>query len=148
MKDRWQHIVLISALVIVLIVSGFTMYMAGWMTSVLSGPGWCAKALGAEQASKGTVDVAASCVGLLTIQLKSLATNSHILFGMFALCLLVLVVIVVSGGQLSFSASKSGVSGNIGRTGVAQAAKETAEAAEDKAEEIATRGVGTGGEDG
>ena len=145
-EDKWSRVVLIAALIIVLVVSLFTMYMAGWMTEVLAGPGWCAKALGAEQASKGTVDVASSCVGLLTIQLRSLATNSHILFGMFALCLLVLVVIVVSGGQLSFSASKTGVSGSMGRD-AAEAAKQTADAAVDKSNEIADSvGPATGGE--
>jgi hypothetical protein len=130
-------VVLIAALVTVAIVSGFMMYMAYWMTDVLAGPGFCAKALGAEQASKSSINTAASCVGLLTIQLKSLATNSHILFGMFALCLLVLIVIVIAGGELSFTASKSGVAGDIKGHTAERAAKETAQAAVDKAGEIA-----------
>jgi lysozyme len=56
-----------------------------------------------------------NCVSLLTIQLKSLSTNSHILFAVVALCLLTLIVIVIAGGEVKFSASKTGVSGAIGR---------------------------------
>jgi hypothetical protein len=43
-----------------------------------------------------------ACVGLLTIQLKSLATNSYIFGAVIALCLLTLITIVIAGGHVSF----------------------------------------------
>lgn len=129
------------ALVCVAVTSGFIMWMAYRVTETLSGPGWCRTALGAEKASAtdGTIKGLDACVGLLTIQLKSLATNSHILFGVIALCLLVLIVIVIAGGEVSFSANKSGVTANIGKEAkqaAAVAAEETAQAAVDTASEI------------
>lgn len=91
------------AVSIVAIVAAFSMWMTYWMTDVLSGSGWCQKAIGADRADHDSkVDIAQSCVGLLQIQLKSLATNSHIFVGMFALVLLVLIVIVIAGGKLDF----------------------------------------------
>lgn len=117
------------------------MWMAFRVNETLSGPGWCRTALGAEKVSPtdGTVKGLDACVGLLTIQLKSLATNSHILFGVIALCLLVLIVIVIAGGKLSFQATSSGISANVGKDvkqAATLAAAATAEAAEKKAEEI------------
>lgn len=131
----------VAALVCVAVTSAFLMWMAYRVNETLSGPGWCRTALGAEKASPtdGTVKGLDACVGLLTIQLKSLATNSHILFGVIALCLLVLIVIVIAGGKLSFQASKEGVSANVGKDvqqAAALAADATVAAAEKKAEEI------------
>lgn len=90
----------------VVCVAGIAIYI-GWMANkineILSGPGWCRVALGAEKASpdnaEGTIKGLQACVGLLTIQLKSLATNSHILFGSLALCLVTLIVIVIAKGK-------------------------------------------------
>ena len=56
-----------------------------------------------------------------------------------ALCLLVLIVIVIAGGKLSFQATKTGVSANVGKDveqAAALAADATADAAALKAEEI------------
>ena len=129
-----------AALVCVAVTSAFLMWMAYRVNETLSGPEWCSKALQAERVSDEKAAGMTSCVDLLTIQLKSLATNSHILFGVIALCLLVLIVIVIAGGKLSFQASKEGVSANVGKDDVAEAAAlaatETAEAAADKATEI------------
>lgn len=130
-----------AALICVAITSAFIMWMAYRVNETLSGPGWCSTAIGADRATDTSrIDVAQSCIDLLTIQLKSLATNSHILFGVIALCLLVLIVIVIAGGKLSFQATKEGVSANVGKDDVQQAAAlaatQTAEAAEDKATEI------------
>lgn len=103
----------------VLCVACISLYI-GWMgyrlNETLSGPGWCRTALGAEKSSTtdGTIKGLDACVGLLTIQLKSLATNSHILFGVMAGCLLVLIVIVIAGGKVSFNVSKTGAAANIG----------------------------------
>ena len=112
-----EHLVRIFALVFVGVIAAYVMWMGWQLNDTLSGPGWCRTALGAEQASPtdGTIKGLDACVGLLTIQLKSLATNSHILFGVVAMCLLVLIVIVVAGGRLSLKASAEGVETDIGR---------------------------------
>lgn len=138
MKDLIHNPVRVAALVCVAVTSAFLMWMAYRVNDTLSGPGWCRTALGAEKASPtdGAIKGLDACVGLLTIQLKALATNSHILFGILALCLLVLIVIVIAGGKLNFSASASGVNANMGREDV-EAAQKVAGAAVEKAEEIA-----------
>lgn len=91
------------AVLCVAVIAGYVMLLGNKVNDTLSGPGWCRTALGAEQASStdGTIKGLDACVGLLTIQLKSLATNSHILLGTVALCLLVLIVIVVAGAKFS-----------------------------------------------
>jgi hypothetical protein len=104
------------AVLCVAITSGYVMWMGYRINEVLAGPLWCARAIGADKADANShVDAANSCVSLQTIQLKSLSTNSHILFAVVALCLLTLIVIVIAGGEVKFSASKTGVSGAIGR---------------------------------
>lgn len=144
----------VFALICVAVTSVFVMVMSYRLIQTLSGPGWCKTALGAEKASStnGTVTGLDSCVGLLTIQLKSLATNSYIFGGVIALCLLTLIVIVIAGGKLDLSLpEKLGGGGvHLGRqTPEAKAAKQTADAAVDEAQNIAERGaVGTNGEDG
>lgn len=92
------------AVLCVAVTSAFVMIMSYRLLTVLSGPGWCATALGAGKASsaEGTVKGLDACVGLLTIQLKSLANNSYIFGGVIALCLLTLIVIVIAGGRLTF----------------------------------------------
>lgn len=121
----------------VAIISAYVMWMGFRLNETLSGPGWCRTALGAEQASStdGTIKGLDACVGLLTIQLKSLSTNSHILFGVVALCLLVLIVIVIARGHLDLSVSKTGASASIG-TEAEAAADKVASAAVQKADEI------------
>lgn len=91
------------AVLCVAVIAGYVMWLGNKVNDTLSGPGWCRTALGAEQASAtdGTIKGLDACVGLLTIQLKSLSTNSHILLGTVALCLLVLIVIVVAGARFS-----------------------------------------------
>lgn len=132
-----DSILRVFAIVGVAVISAYVMWMGYWLNETLSGPGWCRTALGAEQASStdGTIKGLDACVGLLTIQLKSLSTNSHILLGTVALCLLVLIVIVIARGHLDFSASKSGVSASIGRE-AEEAANKVAGAAVEKAAEI------------
>ena len=92
------------AVVCVAATSLYIMWMGYRVNEVLSGPGWCATALGAGKASStdGTpIKGLEACVGLLTIQLKTMSTNSHILFGSIALCLCVLIVIVIAGAKFS-----------------------------------------------
>lgn len=134
------NIVRASALACVTATSAFIMWEAYRVNETLSGPGWCATALGAGKASSADgspIKGLEACTGLLTIQLKSLATNSHILFGVIALCLAVLVVIVLADGHLAFKASKEGVDADIGKSARAAGAAETATAAVDTATAIA-----------
>jgi hypothetical protein len=123
------------AVLCVAVIAAYVMWMGYRLNETLAGPGWCRTALGAEKASAsdGPITGLESCVGLLQIQLRSIATNSHILFGVVALCLLVLIVIVIAGGKLSFAASKTGVSANMGRE---EAADAVAAAAVDEAQAI------------
>ena len=91
------------AVICVAATSAYVMWLGNKLTNTLSGPGWCATALGAGKASAtdGTVKGLDACVSLLTIQLKSLATNSEILLGTIALSLAVLIIIVVAGAKFS-----------------------------------------------
>jgi hypothetical protein len=130
-----EHPVRFFALLCVAATSLFLMLTANRLIDVLASPDWCSKALQAERISSEKAGGLTSCVDLLTIQVKSLAVNSHIVLGVFAMCLLVLIVIVIAGGKLSFAASKDGLSANVGRERV-EAAKEVAEAAEEKKDEI------------
>lgn len=89
------------ALLCVAATSAFLAVLAWRLVNVLSSPEWCSKALQAERISTERGGGLTSCVDLLTIQLKSLALNSHIVIGTFALCLGVLIVIVIAGARLS-----------------------------------------------
>lgn len=128
----------LTAVVIVAIIAGYVMWMGYSLNETLAGPGWCRTALGAEKASAtdGTIKGLDACVGLLTIQLRSLATNSHILFGVVALCLLVLIVIVIAGARLEASVNKEGGSVNIAPKDAPEAAQTVADAAQGQADQI------------
>lgn len=102
------------ALVCVAITSGFLMYLAYWLISILSAPDWCTRAIGAAQQSNRPESAIGSCFVLLQQQIAALALNSHIAIGIIALCLGVLMVIVVAGGKLSFRAGKDGVNADVG----------------------------------
>lgn len=126
------------AVLCVAVTSGFVMAMSYRLLNVLSGPGWCATALGAGKASSsdGTpIKGLEACVGLLTIQLKSLATNSYIFGGVIALCLLTLIVIVIAGGRLSFK-GPAGVETDISSNAAPAAAQAVADSAQTTADVI------------
>jgi hypothetical protein len=99
--------------------SAYVMWMGYRLNDVLASPGWCATALGAGKAASGGSPIKGleACVGLLTIQLRSIATNSHILFGVIAMCLLVLIVIVIAGAKLDLKGNlKDGnLEGHMGK---------------------------------
>lgn len=125
------------ALVAVAVTSIALIAFAGWLIDLLSGPDWCGRAIGAERASgkarsQESVD---GCLSLMHEQVHALALNSHLAIGTIALSLLVLVVIVLAGGRLSFTANKDGISGDIGKD-AADAARATADAAGAVADEI------------
>lgn len=122
----------------VAVIAAYIMWMGYRVNETLSGPGWCGKAIGADRADEDSkLDIAASCVDLLTIQLKSVSTTSLIYAGSLCLCLVALIVIVVAGGKLSLSATKGGVNANIGRD-VEQAAQHVADEAQGAADEVKT----------
>lgn len=122
------------ALVVVGATSAFLIGISIWLTFILSAPDWCNRAVGAAKYVDGRpAEAIQGCFGLLSRQVKALALNSHIAIGIIALCLLVLVVIILAGGRVNFTASKDGVSADIGRE---RAAKRVADAARDEAEQI------------
>jgi hypothetical protein len=117
MNLKPQNGIRVFALICVAVTSIYIMWMGYLLNDVLAGPKWCQTALGAEKASStdGTIKGLDGCMQLLTIQLKSLATNSHILFGVVALCLLVLIVVVIAQARLELK----GPGGFEGATGPA-----------------------------
>lgn len=138
-----QNKILAFALLCVAASSIFVIYMQIHLTEILATPDWCVRAINAEKlAQTRSATAFDGCVQLMDKQVGSLALNSHIFAGIIALCLLVLMVIVVAGGKLSFSASKTGVSADIGRDKVAQAAHQVADAAEKEATSISAAGEG------
>lgn len=128
------------ALACAAVTSVFLIYLSYWLVQLLATGNWCSRAIGASEYVDGRPDYAVrGCFTLLHEQVHALANTLYISVGILALCLLVLMVIVVAGGRIQFSASKSGAQVNMGRdtSAKAQGAFEAAEAAEDKAEEIA-----------
>lgn len=112
--------------------AGFLGYLTIWLTNTLSSSDWCGKAIQAEKISPGTTFVGlTACIDLLKVQLGALAINSHVAVGSFALCLIVLIVVVIAGAKANFKAGKDGIEGSVER-----AADQVAEAAVDEAEQI------------
>lgn len=104
------------AVITAAITSGYVMWLGNKINDTLSGPGWCATALGAGKASStdgAPIKGLEACVSLLTIQLKSLSTNSHILLGTIALCVGTLVIIVLAGAKFSGNVDEHGASVNL-----------------------------------
>lgn len=121
------------ALVCVAATSAFLGYLALLLIDTLASPQWCSKALQAERiTAKDSFVGLTACVDLLKIQLRSLAINSQIVIGTFALCLGVLIVIVIAGARL---AGKLPGGGEVD-VSPAQAADQVAGAAVDAADQI------------
>lgn len=130
------------ALVCVAVMSAFLIFMAVWYTRLVAGRDWCSRAIGAEEAADGgtrarSETAVEACMNLLDKQVSILGINSHILIGMFALCLLTLMVIVVAGGRVSFKAGATGVQGQID-DGAGEAAQFVADEAQEAADTVAT----------
>lgn len=137
---KQNNIIRATALVCVAVTSLFIMYMSYLLVDILAAPEWCGRAINAEKlADSRTTSSVELCKELLLKQVGSLATNSHIYAGTIALCLLVLIVIVIAGGKLNFTVSKTGASGSMGRDQVdpVAAADQVADAAAAEAEVIA-----------
>jgi len=104
------------ALVAVAVTSAFLMVMGWKMVDIFQSSEWCTQALGASKYAGGRPEFAVqACVGLMTIQLKAMSVPFVLLIGTLDLCLLALVVIVLTGGRIHFSASKTGLSADIGK---------------------------------
>jgi hypothetical protein len=123
------------ALICVATSSAYVMVMGWRIIEILAAPQWCARALGAGNiiGKDKTVQGLEGCIDLLKIQLGALRVSALILLGTLALCLLVLMVIVIAGGKMSFRFDKTGGGADFGRD---QAVDEVAGAAVEKAEEI------------
>ena len=122
------------ALVAVFISSLFTIGAALWIIHVLAQPDWCNRILGASKYVEGRPDFAVkACTDLLLQNSDRLGDALTIAMGVQAGALLVLVVIVLAGGRLSFKASKDGVSANMSKE---EAARAVANAADEEADLI------------
>jgi hypothetical protein len=115
--------------------AAFLGYLTFWLTTTLSSADWCGKSLQAERISSQNFGGLTACVDLLKIQLGALAMNSHIAVGSFALCLIVLIVVVIAGAKANFKAGKDGIEGSVSRD-AAQAADHVVEGAEEAAAEV------------
>jgi hypothetical protein len=133
------------AVLCVAVIAAYIMWMGWRLSNILASPEWCGKALQADRITPDSkFDGLTACVGLLQIQLRAIATDSHIFAAVVALCLLTLIVIVIAGGRLQFSATKAGISGNMSSSedeAAAAAAAQTAGAAVKEAGKIATEGA-------
>lgn len=104
------------ALICVAVALLFIMAMSYWLTTILAAPDWCGRAINAEKLIAGRQQSSVElCKDLLLEQVGSLATNSHIYAFSIGIVLIALMLIVVAGGRLSFSASKTGVAANLSR---------------------------------
>lgn len=129
------HSIRTWALIAVVVTSAALIVFAYRLIGWLAAPDWCGRAIAAGREGERPESAITGCFGLMTRQVEALALNSHLAIGVIGLALLVLVVIVLAGGKLSFTASRTGVSADIGRD-AAEAARETANAAEAKADEF------------
>lgn len=109
---KWLQV---FALVCVAVASAYLIYLSNWLVHTLAERDWCYTAIGAERAAPGSnLDALTACVGLLTLQVKALALDSHIAIGTMALCLAVLVVVVIANARIEGKAGPTGVEGKIG----------------------------------
>lgn len=125
------------ALLAVALTTGALIYFAYDKTEHLAGADWCGRAVAASRGGERPESAIQGCFGLMSKQIDALAIDSHIAHGALALALLVLVVIVLAGGKLSFRAGRDGVSGDISRN---EAAERVAHAADEEAERIKENG--------
>ena len=103
------------ALVCVAATSIFVMIMGVWVMFLLADKSWCDRAVGATKYAHGRPDAALNgCFALMGQQIGGIMSLGMIFAGVVALCLLVLMVVVVAGGKISFKASRDGAEGSIG----------------------------------
>lgn len=121
------------ALVAVFVSSLFTIGAALWIIGILANPDWCNRILGASKYVDGRPDFAVlACKELLFQNADRLGDALTIAMLVQAGSLLVLVVIVLAGGRLSFKTPW----GEADMSREAKAAQQVADAAEDEADRI------------
>ena len=136
----WQNPIQVFAMFCVACTAAFLGFISWRLIQTLSSPQWCANALQAERISPGNTFVGlTSCMDLLKIQLQTLATNSHIAIGAFALSMVVLVVIVIAGAKLSGRAFGNEL--NIEKDDAKEGAEFVASAAQDAAAQVPPGGM-------
>ena len=109
-RNRVFATILIAAIV------AYLMALGVWNTSTLSSPDWCAEIVATEEETgEKSARVTDECIGLKNKQIDSLAMNTYINQGTLSLSVLVLVIIVIARGKVKVSASKDGVSADIGK---------------------------------
>jgi hypothetical protein len=116
----------------------FSAYQRVQQTRILSTPDWCARAVNAEKLTPGRQET--SCGELMKIQLKAVATNSHIDAGSQAVAQLAIILLVVAGGNLTFAVSKTGANLGLSRRqqdAAAAGAAQAAQAGKEEAQDIA-----------
>ncbi len=142
-KVHPANLVGLSAVVVVLVAM---LIAAGFIIWSLMSGNWCDAAVDSDRAVRANnMDAARACVGLLMEQLKTLGTALLSIIAAVAIGFIVLVVLLIADGKVSFSASRSGVSGNIAGRGdtpppAQAAAEQVAEAANEEAADIAEHG--------
>jgi hypothetical protein len=104
------------ALLAVAVTTASLIFFAHRLIGWLAAADWCGRAVHASREGERPESAITGCYGLMTRQIDALALNSHLAIGVLALCLLVLIVIVLAGGRLSFKANKDGVETEIGAT--------------------------------
>ena len=117
------------AVLVVSAIGAFLAYMMIWQTSILTSPDWCAKAQRAERLAPGvskeqSLEVIKSCNEILVIQLKAIATDSHLDHGVQGFVLIVLIVVVIAGARASWKLGAGGLEGSVSRQDEAEAAAE------------------------
>lgn len=143
----WRHLshniaknpISFFAVICVAATACFLAWLTDRLVTVLESSQWCGKAIQAEKISPGSTYVGlTTCTELLKIQLEAVAMGFHISVGGFVFVLIVLIVVVVAGAKANFKLGSTGLEGSVGKeAAAAQGAAETAEAAVDKADEIA-----------
>lgn len=135
LRHLFENPIRAFALLCVACTSAFLVYVNLRLIDILSDPNWCNKAVQAERIIANDKFTGVNgCVEILKLQIGSLADVLKINSGTFALCLLVLVVIVVAGARLA--AKLFGNEMDMSRDPAAKAADQVAGAAVEEAEQI------------
>lgn len=112
--QRRRNTIRTFALACVAVSSAYVIGMGIWLTWLIGMTDWCGKVVGSAKYAEGRPDFAIKgCVDVMRDQIAGLSRSLLIYAGVIALCLLVLMVIVVAGGKLSFKGNRDGIEGTI-----------------------------------
>lgn len=139
MTTQRRNTIRTFALVCVAASSAYVIGMGVWLTWLIGMTDWCAKVVGSAKYAEGRPDFAIKgCVEVMRDQIAGLSNSLLIYAGVIGLCLLVLMVIVVAGGRVSFKGNRDGVEGTIAPAGdpMAAGAQAAAGAAQQVADEL------------